>query len=253
MFVCCETCPRSFHFVCAEPPVDEENLSQVDHWYCKSCTANMQPPPRAPDGPFKLLIDSVRRMNPVSFSVPEEIRRYFEGVSWNASTGDYVDTREMKHTRGRGADVDLFRVKNGDEGDTILCHVCAKSALHGPIITCDFCPLSWHLDCLNPPMTHPLPPTKRWMCPAHAEYLMQKNRKIGRYQHYITLTDPALKNDGDIEVVLDEHFPPDPQIDRRRRITYKIPERSIKFKFLQKLGKIQPELQPGCVYLHTFF
>lgn len=247
--MCCESCPRSFHFICAEPPVDEENLSHLDHWYCKTCASGMIPTPKVPFGPFKLLIENMLRMNPVSFSLPEEIRRYFDGVSWNTSTGDFVDTKETKSGRGRGVDADLFRL-NGEEGDTILCHVCGKSALHGPIITCDFCPLSWHLDCLNPPMTHPLPPTKKWMCPTHAEYLMQKNRKVGRYQHYITLTDPALKNDGDIEVVLDEHFPPDPQIDRRRRITYKIPERSIKLKFMEKLQKTKSVANRGYVVFY---
>lgn len=36
-FVCCETCPRSFHFYCAEPPCTPEEVEQMDHWFCKLC------------------------------------------------------------------------------------------------------------------------------------------------------------------------------------------------------------------------
>lgn len=38
------------------------------------------------------------------------------------------------------------------------------------MVACDFCKLHWHLDCLNPPMTIPPHPTKKWMCPCHAEH-----------------------------------------------------------------------------------
>lgn len=56
-------------------------------------------------------------------------------------------------------------------GNAILCHHCGKSAVDGQrIISCDFCPLSWHLDCIGPmPMSNPPPTQKKWMCPAHAD------------------------------------------------------------------------------------
>jgi hypothetical protein len=37
------------------------------------------------------------------------------------------------------------------------------------MLTCDFCPLSWHLDCLSPPLTSMPPMTRKWMCPNHAQ------------------------------------------------------------------------------------
>ncbi|KAI8070709.1 hypothetical protein BC940DRAFT_295374 [Gongronella butleri] len=37
-FVCCEGCPRVFHFTCMEPPMDSEDVSNLDDkWYCKVC------------------------------------------------------------------------------------------------------------------------------------------------------------------------------------------------------------------------
>ena len=38
-FVCCEACPRSFHFNCTEPPVTEQQVAQMDLWYCNMCNA----------------------------------------------------------------------------------------------------------------------------------------------------------------------------------------------------------------------
>ena len=43
---------------------------------------------------------------------------------------------------------------------------CAKE-----MVSCDFCPLSFHLDCLDPPLPHP-PISASWMCPNHAEHAM---------------------------------------------------------------------------------
>lgn len=33
------------------------------------------------------------------------------------------------------------------------------------MVSCDFCPLIFHLDCLHPPLT--IPPSSVWMCPVH--------------------------------------------------------------------------------------
>lgn len=37
-FLCCEGCPKSFHFTCSDPPYDEDNLPEGS-WFCKSCRA----------------------------------------------------------------------------------------------------------------------------------------------------------------------------------------------------------------------
>lgn len=50
------------------------------------------------------------------------------------------------------------------------CNECRKSCRVAPLIACDFCPLLFHLDCLDPPLT--TPPSGRWMCPNHVEHCL---------------------------------------------------------------------------------
>lgn len=38
-----------------------------------------------------------------------------------------------------------------------------------PIVSCDYCSLHWHLDCLDPPLTSMPSYQKKWMCPNHAD------------------------------------------------------------------------------------
>lgn len=43
-----------------------------------------------------------------------------------------------------------------------------RSDLVGQLVHCDFCPLAFHMDCINPPLT--TVPSGMWMCPNHAEH-----------------------------------------------------------------------------------
>lgn len=47
------------------------------------------------------------------------------------------------------------------------CFHCQKSCKKAPLLACDYCPLLFHQDCLDPPLT--TPPTSLWMCPNHVE------------------------------------------------------------------------------------
>lgn len=47
------------------------------------------------------------------------------------------------------------------------CFECRRSCRIGPLLSCDYCPLLFHLDCLDPPLT--ALPAGRWMCPNHVE------------------------------------------------------------------------------------
>jgi hypothetical protein len=40
-----------------------------------------------------------------------------------------------------------------------------------PILSCDYCPLHWHMDCLDPPMVAFPSRERRWMCPSHLEHI----------------------------------------------------------------------------------
>lgn len=48
-----------------------------------------------------------------------------------------------------------------------ICFYCHRSCKKAPLVACDYCPLFYHQDCLDPPMT--ALPTGLWMCPNHVE------------------------------------------------------------------------------------
>lgn len=80
----------------------------------------------------------------------------------------------MRHKCIRNGQVeqpDYYALKDRN-GEFILCYQCRKTALRKPMINCDFCPLHWHLDCLNPPMASPPNPAKKWRCPNHIEHII---------------------------------------------------------------------------------
>jgi hypothetical protein len=75
------------------------------------------------------------------------------------------------------------------------CFICRKSSTnHIPSIHCDYCPLTYHLDCLTPPMTSLPSTTDKWMCPNHIEpildrYLLKKknfstSERVKIYRQY---------------------------------------------------------------------
>ena len=97
---------------------------------------------------------------------------------------------------GLGEERDLYRLKD-NKGGPVICFRCGKSALpddttsasasrrirrsshasslassHSDswkgIISCDFCNLHWHVDCLDPPLTSIPPLNRKWKCPNHA-------------------------------------------------------------------------------------
>lgn len=45
-----------------------------------------------------------------------------------------------------------------------------RSCRVAPLIQCDYCPLLFHMDCLEPPLT--AMPLGRWMCPNHIEHVV---------------------------------------------------------------------------------
>lgn len=51
----------------------------------------------------------------------------------------------------------------------LLCVPCRSCRL-APLIQCDYCPLLFHMDCLDPPLT--ALPAGKWMCPNHVEHLV---------------------------------------------------------------------------------
>ncbi|PWW77893.1 hypothetical protein C7212DRAFT_292486 [Tuber magnatum] len=231
-FLCCERCPRSFHFTCLNPPLEEVPEGM---WFCNKCTTQHNPPPKPPRGLFVDLIDNINRRNPSSFRLPSEIRNYFVGVE-TGPLGEYVDVRDNKTQRfGRSGfleEYDTHRLKD-KSGNIILCHSCRKSAADGQrIISCDFCPLNWHLDCVSPmPMPNPPPAQKKWMCPAHADmYQPRRPKKAVIVDAYLRR---GMKNNGVIEIENEEEEAFEEVL--ISGVVYRLPERGIKLDFIEKV------------------
>ncbi|KAI3643652.1 hypothetical protein MP228_009816 [Amoeboaphelidium protococcarum] len=255
--VCCESCPRSFHYQCCQPPMDREDYDKLDHWYCPICLQK-KVKPRSYEGIFSNLMQNMdSRVKPKAFALPSSIRRYFAGVHCESSTGDYMDESDYRSPQSKRAtasinDVDGGNSNNpsslqsttaedgGKSGSAIhFCHQCGQSFVKGTLISCDYCPLHFHMDCLNPPLT--IPPQqkdRKWKCPAHADEQryrrVRKARNANNTIHDVLLEDPALANDGNIEVVLSQRTLDFYNAHYRSRINYRTPEESILLNFVQK-------------------
>lgn len=54
-----------------------------------------------------------------------------------------------------------------------LCFECGRSCRKAPLLACDYCPLYFHQDCLDPPLT--AFPSGRWMCPNHVNHFLDQH------------------------------------------------------------------------------
>lgn len=138
-FICCDGCPRSFHFACINPPMDIDELPTTvgdseDKWFCNACKAQRgrkQGRAKAPKGIFRPLLQFIEDENPTIFSLPQDIRNYFKGVA-TASDGSYVDSTMLRPLKinkfGLVDERDPVRLKDKN-GKLILCYRCGESAL----------------------------------------------------------------------------------------------------------------------------
>ncbi|RDW65219.1 hypothetical protein BP5796_09911 [Coleophoma crateriformis] len=248
--VCCDGCVRSFHFKCVDPPMNQDALP--DEWFCYSCLARRDGRLPAADGVFGILQSFMERKNPTSFHLKKDIREYFEGVKTGAD-GEYEDAAPLEKPKNRAGyeeAPDYFKLKDA-KGNSILCHLCHTSASppNRMIIPCGFCELSWHLDCLDPPLAKEPPLAKKWRCPAHVDDLLadtpdtlgpaHRFRKIKGASVITPAFSRGTKNNGHIEI---ENTPSDDEdggfYERREygRV-YKLPERGVKLDFISQVKR----------------
>lgn len=129
----------------------------------------------------------------------------------------------------------------------MLCHDCQKPATEiRAIIPCSVCPLHWHIDCLDPPLTIP-PVLKTWRCPAHVDDVLSEApplapahrfRKIKGSSPIVPAITRGIKNNGHIQIDWPDEPEdasasgwPDAQSFGR---TYKLPAKSVVLDFIEQ-------------------
>lgn len=112
--------------------------------------------------PMEILVRAAKIMNPTQFELPREIRVPcpFPGTEKETNSNS-------KNGNGNVVNVDAWGCVPLPAKHCFVCQGTCKSA---PLIQCDYCPLLFHQDCLDPPLT--ALPTGRWMCPNHVEQII---------------------------------------------------------------------------------
>ncbi|KAL8972562.1 MAG: hypothetical protein Q9183_000488 [Haloplaca sp. 2 TL-2023] len=239
--LCCDGCPRSYHFTCVDPP--RETAPAGEDWYCQACDS--QPSSANATGVFPVLLHKLHKRTPRAFILPAALRNYYEDII-TGEDGEYEEPAiqsKAKTRNGYDVPVDTLRVRDAKD-NIILCYSCNESAMGGRhIVDCDFCNLHWHLDCLDPPLANAPKKTGKstWKCPNHVDSEIAlppsssgRKRKIRRPKHPTVIT-PAIKrgikNDGNIEIedeVSEEEEQPPGAI-------YRLPAVAVKLDFITKI------------------
>lgn len=179
--LCCDTCVNSYHFTCLKPPLDPKNPPQGE-WHCPKCSIRNS---------FSTLLAHSNHYKKTEFQLPDDIKTHFAGVD-EGIVFDEDYARNPKHQRYYKSAPHLPRLTKpprqtdkekaiatsytnpnllrdvDSTGATIRCSKCGHTSFGGrPIITCDYCPCRFHLDCLDPPRAVPPNPKIGWMCPNH--------------------------------------------------------------------------------------
>ncbi|KAI0688764.1 hypothetical protein BC835DRAFT_1371433 [Cytidiella melzeri] len=273
--VYCDGCPRAYHLWCLNPPMDAEDLPAGEaRWFCPSCLQRQKPALKSSTG-LKFMAPLVEQMEailPAEYALPSDVRTYFKDVA-TGPKGNFVDSSELKPPRlnrhGQLEEREPYRLRDRN-GEPILCFRCGTSALPSDlaaaapaakrvrrltstsssstetgrgIISCDYCHLHWHMDCVEPPLAYMPPWNKKWMCPNHLEQVLPTKRRLPKSNAPpIEITKPNQVNNGNIEVIQPENSAaPCPRlaideilINGRR---YRVPERVITMDFWNKTGQ----------------
>ncbi|XP_076750528.1 uncharacterized protein LOC143423238 isoform X2 [Xylocopa sonorina] len=177
--ICCDKCPASYHLQCHYPAVDPSDIPNGE-WLCYACRCaakrnlldNKGNDKNKKKSALEVLALAASLVNPREFELPKELQLpiMFPG----SNKVDYVSGRRGKQQSGSN------NGKNHCLDNNLLvplparlCFECGRSCRKAPLIACDYCPLYFHQDCLDPPLT--AFPIGRWMCPNHPNHFIDQN------------------------------------------------------------------------------
>jgi hypothetical protein len=198
----------------------------------------------------------LEKKNPSAYSLPKDIREYFDNVKTGPS-GEYEEANVPKHKRHNGweENPDYFRLKD-TKGNVILCYHCRKAPRRPDrsCIQCATCENYWHLDCLPMPLAKEPSTARPWLCPLHVKDLQDRLDFIGGPAHKwrtvkgVPIIEPyrrrGTKNHGFIELEDsdDDEALKDDQDEfeevREFGRTFKLPKLGVKLDFISRVKKM---------------
>lgn len=158
--------------------VDEEEINKKEDGDEKIETESTITPSQEPEiveeeleeeklTPFEELIRVASLLNPRQFELPTQMTENFPFPG-----SDRVESIK------NGRRVKTKRLVELDSHGCVpmpakFCFSCNKTCKRAPLVSCDYCSLYFHQDCLDPPMT--ALPSGRWMCPNHPQHFIDWN------------------------------------------------------------------------------
>ncbi|EPX74569.1 Clr6 histone deacetylase associated PHD protein- 1 Cph1 [Schizosaccharomyces octosporus yFS286] len=142
LFLCCESCPRSFHLSCLDPPITEDEIPDGS-WYCTSCSMTQHVPPKQPLGLWSQLFDWVDSANVSQYNLPDAVIHHFHGLSRD-SVGKYEEQEDIS--------LDTSSSLSKDSSITALayCGHCSKPSLGAcKVFGCQVCDTFYHSGCFK--------------------------------------------------------------------------------------------------------
>lgn len=213
-------------------------------------------------------MDKLNKCGRKDFALPLKFRNHFLDAR-SGDKGAYEDAAPIPRYTGRSPrgsklaqydDEPLTRTHDNINGVEvpITCFAC-KRAADGkrPTLSCDYCPLSFHLDCLDPPMSKPpyqMGNSERaranWMCPNHSYHDLfwftrdedgnGKLSRIRRPRNPRLIDVDVLPTDAECERVANE---------TDQGILYRVSSRGLNEDFVER-AKWSVYLYALCKHLH---
>ncbi|KAI1903661.1 hypothetical protein AGOR_G00029500 [Albula goreensis] len=151
--------------------VDEDLLDVEDEAPGSEPESTIQQEQHRLKRPFELLIAAAMERNPTQFQLPSDL-------TCTTALPGTSKRRRKEETTGKNVKRPQHELDhNGLVPLPVkVCFTCSRSCRLAPLIQCDYCPLLFHMDCLDPPLT--AMPTGKWMCPNHSEHIVLNQRNL---------------------------------------------------------------------------